>query len=95
MAGAKDAKEKPDKQILILSMGLKTQETIEMWQSRTQGGLRKEQYFIDYAVRSHGAQGLMRTGDKMLGDAMTWTVNWHHTGNQKRAKHPLYTSNDP
>ena len=95
MAGAKDAKEKPDKQILILSMDLKAQETTEMWQSRTQGGLRKEQYFIDSAVRSHGEQGLMRTGDKMLGDAVTWTVNWHHNGNQKRAKHPLYTSNDP
>ena len=31
----------------------------------------------------------------MVGDAVTWTVNWHHNGNQKRAKHPLYTSNDP
>ena len=95
MAGAKDAKEKHDKQILILSKGLKTQESTEMWQWRIQGGLRKEQYFIDSAVKSHGEQGLLRTGDKMIGDAVTWTVNWHHNGNQKRAKHPLYTSNDP
>ena len=29
MAGAKDAKEKPDKQILILSMGLKTQRPLK------------------------------------------------------------------
>ena len=65
------------------------------WQSRTQGGLRKEQHFIDSAVKNHGEQGLMRTGDKMLGDAVTRTVNWHHNGNQKRAKHPLNTSNDP
>ena len=65
------------------------------WQSRTQGGLRKEQHFIDSAVKNHGEQGLMRTGDKMLGDAATWTVNWHHNGNQKRAKDPLHTSNDP
>ena len=50
---------------------------------------------MDNAVRSHGEQGLMRTGDKMLGDVVTWTVNWHRNGNQKRAKHPLYTSNDP
>ena len=50
MAGTKDAEEKPDKQILILSMGLETQESTEMWQSRTQGGLRKEQYFIDSSV---------------------------------------------
>ena len=57
MAGAKDAKEKPDKQILILSMGLKTQETTEMWQSRSQGGFRKEPYFIDSAVKSHCEQG--------------------------------------
>ena len=26
---------------------------------------------------------------------MTGTVNWHRNGNQKKVKHPLYTSNDP
>ena len=31
----------------------------------------------------------------MIGDAVTGTVNWHRNGNQKKVKHPLYTSNDP
>ena len=37
-----ESKDKMDRQILVLSMGLKTQEETKLWQDRTSGGLKKE-----------------------------------------------------
>ena len=39
-----------DKQILVVSLGVKTQEDYQLWQDRTVGGLKKEQYWIPWRL---------------------------------------------
>ena len=85
------AESRKDKQILILSLGVKSQEDTSLWQDRTSGGLKKEQLWLKNNDARYGKAGLARAGDGMLGDGIAWAVNWHHNGDQKKVQHPLFT----
>ena len=85
------AESRKDKQILIVSLGVKSQEDTSLWQDRTPGGLKKEQLWLKNNDTRYGNAGLARAGDGMLGDGIAWAVNWHHNGDQKKVQHALFT----